>query len=72
MVLLVSSIPKIRNKINKIFDSQISKQGKIFPGTNLKILKNNKTLNSQNLLYQVIRPIKTIYIFIHYDTKLEL
>ena len=47
MVLLISSIPKVKNNINKIFDSQVSKHGKIFPGTNIKILKNNKTQHSQ-------------------------
>ena len=39
-----------KNNINKIFDSQVSKHGKIFPGTNIKILKNNKTQHSQKFI----------------------
>ena len=48
MVLLVSSLKKLKKNINMIYDNQNSKQLKIFPGTNIRISKYNKVKNRNN------------------------
>tara|TARA_X000000950_G_C13916454_1_gene661249 strand:+ start:2088 stop:3137 length:1050 start_codon:yes stop_codon:yes gene_type:complete len=49
MVLLINSIKKVETNIRKIFDNQTSKQFKIFPGTDITILKNEKSINAKEI-----------------------
>ena len=48
MVLLISSLKKLKKNINMIYDNQISKQQKKFPGTDIKISSYNKLENKNN------------------------
>ena len=40
---------KVETNIRKIFDNQTSKQFKIFPGTDITILKNEKSINAKEI-----------------------
>ena len=46
---LINSIKKVETNIRKIFDNQTSKQFKIFPGTDITILKNEKSINAKEI-----------------------
>ena len=49
MVLLINSVKRIKKNIRKIFDNQDSKQYKIFPGTDIIISKNKKSIYEKQI-----------------------
>ena len=49
MVLLINSIKKVKKNIRKIFDNQDSKRYKIFPGTDITISKNKRSIYEKEI-----------------------